>query len=72
MQAGLTEINRKGQWTIMKFLSRALFLLSILAVPAAALAVGPGGCVDSPECPTALLGLIGAAGAAVYVRLRSR
>jgi hypothetical protein len=56
----------------MKFLSRALFLLSILAVPAAALAVGPGGCVDSPECPTALLGLIGAAGAAVYVRLRSR
>lgn len=40
------------------------------------LACGPvfaqGGCVNSPECPTAILGLVGAAGAALYVRLRSR
>ena len=30
------------------------------------------GCVHSPECPTALLGVVGAAGAALYARLRSR
>ncbi len=48
-----------------------------LAVPALLLllpvgAVAQNGCVHSPECPTALLGVVGAAGAALYARLRSR
>ena len=30
------------------------------------------GCVHSPECPTAVLGAVGAAGAALYAKLRSR
>jgi hypothetical protein len=30
------------------------------------------GCIHSPECPTALLGVVGAAGAALYARWRSR
>jgi XrtJ-associated TM-motif-TM protein len=54
----------------MKILSRVLFAVSILLVPVFAHA--QGGCIDSPECPTAVLGLVGAAGAALYVRLRSR
>jgi hypothetical protein len=28
------------------------------------------GCVHSPECPTAVLGLVGAAGAALYAKFR--
>ncbi len=30
------------------------------------------GCIHSPECPTALLGLVGAAGAALYTKWRGR
>lgn len=30
------------------------------------------GCIHSPECPTALLGVVGAAGAALYAKWRSR
>jgi XrtJ-associated TM-motif-TM protein len=54
----------------MKSLSRLTFLASILLIPC--IAHAQGGCIDSPECPTAILGLVGAAGAALYARLRSR
>ncbi len=30
------------------------------------------GCIHSPECPTAVLGAVGAAGAAIYAKFRSR
>jgi len=53
----------------MKILSRIVFLGSLLLVPAVLRA---DGCVDSPECPTAILGVVGAAGAALYMRWRSR
>jgi hypothetical protein len=45
-----------------------MLLGSLLFVPLLAHA----SCVDSPECPTAILGVVGAAGAVLYVRLRSR
>lgn len=58
----------------MKALTRLAFpglmLGSMLLAPA--LAHAQGGCVSSPECPTAVLGVVGAAGAALYVRWRSR
>ncbi|HEY5381872.1 MAG TPA: PExPT-CTERM protein [Acidobacteriaceae bacterium] len=54
---------------IMKILTRFSLLGSMLLVPLLARAAG---CVDSPECPTAILGVVGAAGAVLYVRLRSR
>lgn len=54
----------------MKTLTRVVFLGSIMAVPA--LLHGATGCVNSPECPTAILGVVGAAGAALYVRWRAR
>ncbi|HEV2578650.1 MAG TPA: PExPT-CTERM protein [Acidobacteriaceae bacterium] len=54
----------------MKILTRIAFLGSLFMVPA--LLQAQGACVDSPECPTAILGVVGAAGAALYVRWRSR
>jgi XrtJ-associated TM-motif-TM protein len=54
----------------MKILSRIAFLGSLFLVPA--LLYAQGSCVDSPECPTAILGVVGTAGAALYVRWRSR
>jgi hypothetical protein len=54
----------------VKTLRYVAFLGSILLVPALAHAVD--GCVNSPECPTAILGLVGAAGAMLYARWRSR
>lgn len=54
----------------MKKFSRVLFFASLFLIPA--LAHAQGGCIDSPECPTAILGLVGVAGAAMYARLRSR
>jgi XrtJ-associated TM-motif-TM protein len=54
--------------TVLRFASFSLLFL----VPALAHASVVGGCVDSPECPTAVLGVVGAAGAALYVRFRSR
>jgi XrtJ-associated TM-motif-TM protein len=54
----------------MKNLSKVMFFTSLLLIPA--LAHAQTGCVDSPECPTAILGLVGAAGAALYARFRSR
>jgi XrtJ-associated TM-motif-TM protein len=54
----------------MKNFSKLLFFTSVLLVPA--LAHAQTGCIDSPECPTAVLGLVGAAGAALYARFRSR
>ena len=57
------------------FMKTALRLASfglLFLLPAFSHAQGIGGCVDSPECPTAVLGLVGAAGAALYVRFRSR
>ena len=59
-----TEITR------MKTFPRLLLLGSMFLVCGPLLA--QGGCVNSPECPTAILGLVGAGGAALYVRLRSR
>ncbi len=54
----------------MKNLSTLLLIVSLFILPVAAHA--QGGCINSPECPTAVLGLVGAAGAALYARLRSR
>lgn len=52
----------------MKTAFRFAFLGLIFLVPFVAHA--QSGCVDSPECPTAVLGLVGAAGAALYARFR--
>lgn len=54
----------------MKILTRTVFLGSLFLVPV--LLHAQDSCVDSPECPTAILGIVGAAGAALYVRWRSR
>jgi len=54
----------------MKTAIRFAFICSLFFVPV--LAHAQNGCVDSPECPTAVLGLVGAVGAALYARLRSR
>jgi XrtJ-associated TM-motif-TM protein len=54
----------------MKILSRIAFLGSVFLIPA--LLHAQGACVDSPECPTAILGVVGTVGAALYVRWRSR
>jgi XrtJ-associated TM-motif-TM protein len=54
----------------MKLASRIAFLGLLFAIPV--LAHAQGGCLDSPECPTAVLGLVGAGAAALYTRLRSR
>jgi XrtJ-associated TM-motif-TM protein len=54
----------------MKSFARILFFGSLFLIPV--LAHAQTGCIDSPECPTAVLGLVGAAGAALYARLRSR
>jgi hypothetical protein len=54
----------------MKFLLSVCFLLAVLLLPAVAAA--QTGCVNSPECPTAVLGVVGAAAAMHYSRLRSR
>lgn len=54
----------------MKILIRTALLGSLFLVPAALHA--QNSCVDSPECPTAILGVVGAAGAALFVRWRSR
>lgn len=53
----------------MKNLTRFALLGSLLLVPLLASAEG---CVDSPECPTAILGVVGAAGAILYARFRGR
>jgi XrtJ-associated TM-motif-TM protein len=55
---------------VMKTFLRFAFLGSLFLIPA--MAHAQGGCIDSPECPTAVLGLVGAAGAALYARLRAR
>jgi len=54
----------------MKNFTRLTLLASLLLVPC--LAHAQGGCVNSPECPTAVLGAVGAVGAALFARLRSR
>lgn len=54
----------------MKTFSRVVFFGSLFLIPA--LAYAQNGCINSPECPTAVLGLVGVAGAALYARLRSR
>jgi XrtJ-associated TM-motif-TM protein len=56
----------------MKTLARVVCLGSFVLVPFVAHAQTVNGCVNSPECPTAILGLVGAAGAALYARWRSR
>ena len=54
----------------MKTTFRFALLGCFLMIPV--LAHAQLGCTDSPECPTAVLGLVGAAGAALYARFRSR
>jgi XrtJ-associated TM-motif-TM protein len=54
----------------MKILIRSALLGSLFLVPAVLHA--QDGCTNSPECPTAILGVVGAAGAALFVRWRSR
>lgn len=51
-------------------LSRLALLGSLFLIPV--LAHAQNGCIDSPECPTAVLGIVGAAGAALFARFRSR
>ncbi len=53
--------------------SRFLMAVTVLLMPA--ICHAQGGCVDSPENPTALLALVGVAGATIPMlrsRLRSR
>lgn len=54
----------------MKTFSRITFLASLLLAPA--MMHAQSGCVNSPECPTAILGIVGAGAAALYARFRSR
>ena len=54
----------------MKSISRIALFGSLFLIPA--LAHAQNGCVNSPECPTAILGLVGTVGAALYTRFRSR
>lgn len=54
----------------MKTFSRIAFIGSLFFIPV--LAHAQTGCANSPECPTAVLGLVGAAGAALYTRFRAR
>jgi XrtJ-associated TM-motif-TM protein len=54
----------------MKSFSRIALFGSLFLVPV--LAHAQSGCVNSPECPTAVLGLVGAAGAVLFARFRSR
>lgn len=54
----------------MKLLTRVVFVSSLLLVCGVLRA--QGGCVNSPECPTAILGVVGAAGAALFARFRGR
>lgn len=54
----------------MKLFSRIALIGSLVLIPALAHAQGPSGCVSSPECPTAILGLVGTVGAALYTRFR--
>ncbi|MDQ2925623.1 MAG: PExPT-CTERM protein [Acidobacteriota bacterium] len=54
----------------MKIFLRFAFFGSLFLI--SSLAYAQSGCTDSPECPTAVLGLVGAAGAALYARLRSK
>jgi XrtJ-associated TM-motif-TM protein len=55
----------------MKTSTRIALFASLFLIPALAHAQIQG-CVNSPECPTAILGLVGTAGAALYSRFRSR
>jgi hypothetical protein len=54
----------------MKVLISGFFLLLVLLVPV--MAAAQTGCLDSPECPTAVLAVVGASAAMLYSRLRSR
>ena len=47
------------------FLAGVLFLLPLSGF-------AQTGCEHSPECPTAVLGVVGTAGAALYARWRGR
>ncbi len=51
----------------MKFVSFALVAIVLLCVPALH---AQGGCIDSPENPTALLALAGMAGAYLSTRIK--
>jgi hypothetical protein len=62
--------QQRGSFSGMKIFIRTAFFGSLFLVPA--ILHAQGACVDSPECPTAILGVVGAAGAALYVRWRSR
>ena len=66
----LSRFGTATRLSSMKTLTRIVFLGSLFLVPA--LLHAQGGCVSSPECPTAILGVVGTAGAALYVRWRSR
>lgn len=68
--AGCSVLAQQRGSSSMKILTRSALLGSLLLVPV--LLHAQGACVDSPECPTAILGVVGAAGAALYLRWRSR
>jgi len=64
------KIHSARRLNVMKIFSRIGLLCSLFLVPV--LAHAQNGCVNSPECPNAVLGLVGVAGAALYTRFRSR
>ena len=68
--AGCPNLVQQRGPSSMKILTRITLLGSLFLVPT--LLQAQGACVDSPECPTAILGVVGAAGAALYIRWRSR
>lgn len=55
----------------MKTVIRYAFPAFLLFLPLA-VAHAQSGCANSPECPTAVLGAVGAAGAALYARWRMK
>jgi len=68
VQLGQTERDTLMK---MKKIASATALLTIFLLPGIALAQGVGGCVDSPENPTAVLALVGGlSGVITFLRRR--
>jgi XrtJ-associated TM-motif-TM protein len=51
-----------------KVMKKQIVIVLVLLVMLPVMAHAQTGCIDSPECPTALLGLVGCLGAAVSWR----
>jgi XrtJ-associated TM-motif-TM protein len=65
------SLNAYKESKIVKYLSQVAFLTILLLALTLPVHADQGGCVDSPENPTAILGFVGAAGAGIaYLRIR--